>query len=231
MKSEQMKENLLNRFLTVILSVFLSLLVITFSIGLPIYFRPFYYMQIDSLGLNEYTWHTKEEIIYSYNQLLDYLTLPGREFGTGAFEWSESGKSHFEDCKRLFDLNLTVFVISLIAVVVIFILNKKKKIKICRPCGYNFTFICGISILGFFALLFAICSIDFDTAFTIFHYIFFPGKENFYFNPYTDGIITILPLKFFASCAILIGSSIILISLGFIIYGIIDKKRHPKQGD
>ena len=107
---------LLNRFLTVILSVFLVILVITFSIGLPIYFRPFYYMQIENLGIPEKTGHTVSEIKDAYNEVLDFLVLPNREFGTGVFKWSESGKSHFEDCKRLFDLNLTIFIISLVAV-------------------------------------------------------------------------------------------------------------------
>ncbi len=223
-----MRKTALNKLLTVVLSVFLIILVITFSIGLPIYFRPFYYMQIDNLGIEEYTWHTKEEIKEAYNLLLDYLTLPNKEFSTGVFQYSEDGKSHFEDCKNLFNLNLTLFIISLIIVATIFILHKKKKIKICRPCGYNFTFITGISALSFFGLLIGLCSIDFDNAFTVFHRIFFPGKDNFYFDPMIDGIITILPIEFFASCAILIGSSITLACVGFIIYGIIDKKKAPK---
>jgi integral membrane protein (TIGR01906 family) len=224
-----MEKNALNRFLTVILSVFLVILVITFSIGLPIYFRPFYYMQIDSLGIEEYTWHTKEEIKEAYNLLLDYLTLPNKEFSTGVFQYSEDGKSHFEDCKNLFNLNLTLFIISLIIIVTIFILHKREKIKICRPCGYNFTFITGISALTFFGLLICLCSIDFDTAFTVFHWIFFPGKDNFYFDPYTDGIILILPLKFFERCAILIASVILLSLLGFIIYAVIEKKKVSKN--
>ena len=223
-----MENRALNKTLTVVLSVFLIILVVTFSIGLPIYFRPFYYVQIDNLDIAEYTWHTKEEIKEAYDLLLDYLTIPNREFSTGVFQYSESGKSHFEDCKKLFNLNLTLFIISLVVVSVIFILHKKKKITICRTCGYNFTFFCGIGALAFFALIIGLCSIDFEIAFTIFHRIFFPGKENFYFDPYTDGIILILPLEFFARCGILIGSVITLCCIGFIVYGVIDKKKAPK---
>ncbi len=220
-----MRKTALNKLLTAILSVFLIILVITFSIGLPIYFRPFYYMQINNLGVEADTWHTKEEIKEAYDLLLDYLTMPNREFSTGVFQYSESGKSHFKDCKNLFNLNLAAFFISLVVVVTIFILHKKKKITICRPCGYNFTFTCGVSALAFFALIIGLCSIDFEIAFTIFHRIFFPGKENFYFDPYTDGIILILPLEFFARCGILIGSVITLFCVGFIAYGIIEKKK------
>lgn len=224
-----MEKRALNKLLTVVLSVFLIILVITFSIGLPIYFRPFYYMQIESLGVEADTWHTKEEIKEAYDLLLDYLTIPNREFSTGVFQYSESGKSHFEDCKRLFNLNLTLFIISLIVVITIYILHKKKKITICRPCGYNFMLACGVGALIFFVFLIGLCSIDFDTAFLVFHRIFFPGKDNFYFDPYTDGIILILPLKFFERCAILIGSVILLSLLGFIIYAVIEKKKVSKN--
>lgn len=219
----------INVISTVILSLFLVILVITFSIGLPIYFRPFYYMQIESLGIPEDTGLSVSEIKDAYNEVLDFLVLPNREFGTGLFKWSEEGKSHFVDCKKLFDLNLTMFIISLVVVVVAFILNKKKIIKICRPCGYNFTFLCGISTLGFFAFLGGICAIDFDKAFTVFHAIFFPGKDNWIFDSRKDQIINAMPQDFFMNCAILIASSIIIISLAFIVYGIIEKKKRKNQ--
>ncbi len=214
----------LNRALTAVLSVFIVLLVITFSIGLPIYVRPFYYMQIESLGIPEKTGYTVEEIKDAYNEVLDFLVLPNREFGTGVFKWSESGKSHFEDCKGLFDLNLTIFIISLVAVVTLIILNRKKIFKLARPFGFNFLFTCGASTLAFFALLGGLCAIDFDKAFTVFHALFFPGKDNWMFDAREDQIILAMPQEFFMSCAILIASSIILISIGFIIYGIITRK-------
>ncbi|MBR2024212.1 MAG: TIGR01906 family membrane protein [Clostridia bacterium] len=180
---------------------------------------------MDSLGIPQKTGYSKAEIIEAYDQVLDYLVLYGKEFGTGVFKWSEEGKNHFQDCKVLFDLNLSILIISLVIVVTIAVLHKKKIIKICRPFGYNFTFICGISTLVFFMLLGGICSIDFDTAFTIFHSIFFPGKDNWLFDSRKDQIILAMPQDFFMNCAILIASSIILISVGFIVYGIIEKKK------
>lgn len=224
-----MDNKLLNRVLTSVLSLFIVLLVITFSIGLPIYFRPFYYMQIEKLEIPEYTGRTVSEIKDAYNEVLDFLVLPNREFGTGVFKWSEEGKSHFEDCKKLFDLNITIFIISLVAVVTLIILNKKKIFKLSRPFGFNFLFTCGASTLIFFALLGGICAIDFDKAFTIFHALFFPGKDNWMFNAREDQIILAMPQDFFMNCAILIASSIILISIGFIIYGIITKNKTPKK--
>lgn len=214
----------LNRALTSVLGVFIVLLVITFSIGLPIYFRPFYYMQIEKHDIPRITGKTVNEIKEAYNEVLDFLVLPNREFGTGVFKWSEEGKGHFEDCKVLFDLNATVFVISLVAVVTLIILNKKKIFKLSCPFGFNFLFTCGASTLTFFALLGGLCAIDFDKAFTIFHMLFFPGKDNWLFDSRTDEIILAMPQDFFMSCAILIVLSIISISTAFIVYGIVKKK-------
>ena len=220
-----------NRILTALLGVFTVLLLITFSIGLPIYFRPFYYMQIDSLDLELQTGMTRDEIIEGYDEVLDFLTVPGKEFGTGNFKHSPEGKSHFEDCKVLFDLNATVFVISLIGVITLIILRLCKVYSFARPFGSHFLLTCGVSTLSFFAILGLLCSIDFDVAFEIFHKIFFPGKENWLFNPYTDEIIRAMPQEFFMSCAILIASSIILISVGFIVFGIIERKKRNKENE
>ena len=44
----------------------------------------------------------------------------------------------------------------------------------------------------------------------MFHALFFPGKDNWLFNPYTDEIINILPQEFFMNCAILILAILIL---------------------
>ena len=68
-----------NKILTAVLGIFIALFIITFSIGLPIYFRPFYYMQIESLGIPEMCGESYETIKDAYDEVLDYLTkfLPG----------------------------------------------------------------------------------------------------------------------------------------------------------
>ena len=50
----------------------------------------------------------------------------------------------------------------------------------------------------------ALAALDFDRAFVAFHALFFPGKDNWLFDPAQDQIINILPQEFFRSCAILI---------------------------
>ena len=112
-----------NKILTGLLGFFIAILIITVSIGLPIYVRPFYYLQVDLLDIPTYSGADREDIIVAYNELLDYLTVPGCEFKTGIFKYSESGKSHFVDCKGLFDLNISALIISLFGVAVLLILT------------------------------------------------------------------------------------------------------------
>lgn len=212
-----------NRIFTAILSILVIIGMLTFSIGLPIYFRPFYYSQIESLQIPERTGYDKQAIIDAYNEVLDYLTVPGNEFGTGVFPYSESGKQHFEDCKVLFDLNGIMLLISIAAITALMLLKRKKVFSLARPFGSHYLMTCGASTLTLFVLIGLLASLDFDRAFTVFHMLFFPGKDNWIFDARVDGIILALPQEFFMNCAILIAASIILISIGFIVYGILEK--------
>lgn len=217
-----------NKLLTGLLGFFAVILIITFSIGLPIYIRPFYYAQIDSLNIEKYSGFDRETIIEAYDDVLDYLTIPGRDFGTGSLEYSENGKSHFVDCKGLFDLNIIAFLISLVGVVSLVILNKKGIFDLWRPFGMNILFSSGVYTLAGFAVIGGLAAIDFDNAFTVFHKIFFPGKENWLFDWYKDQIIRILPQDFFMNCAILILASVITLCLGCILFGVIEKAKRSK---
>ena len=180
-------------------------------------------MQIESLGIPEMCGESYETIKDAYDEVLDYLTLPGNEFGAGVFKYSEEGKSHFVDCKVLFDLNASVLIISIAAIAILLILAKKKIFQICKPFGLNLLFSSGAFTLGFFALVGGLVAIDFSAAFTVFHKIFFPGKSNWLFDWYEDQVIRILPQEFFMNCAILIFSSIVILCISAIVYSIVAK--------
>ena len=210
---------------SVVFSVALAVLAITFSIGLPIYVRPFYYWHVDLLDLSERTGFEYEEIIDAYDEVLDYLTIDGKEFGTGTLKYSEEGKAHFVDCKVLFDLNRNAFVISLITLVLLIILDKIGIIRLLKPRGVRLGFWSFSVTLAFFGFVGAACAVDFSSAFTAFHKLFFPGKSNWLFNPYTDQIILVLPQEFFLDCAILICASALLISILTIVSALTKKDR------
>ncbi len=224
-----MKGKILGVSITALTVVLIIILVITFSIGLPIYVRPFYYVQINALDMPDRTGYDYDTIKEAYDEVLDYLTLPGREFGTGKLAYSQVGEGHFADCKVLFDLNIWVFFISLILLAVIFVLVRRRIVDLRSPFGLNVGFWSGSVTLSVFALLGILVSLDFDTAFVVFHAVFFPGKDNWIFDPRYDEIIKVMPEEFFMNCAILIASSIILISLVMIALGVA-KRRKSRRG-
>lgn len=220
-----------DRVCSILFAIAVFFLIITFSIGIPIYFRPFYYAHIDAMELDAKTRFTKSEIKEAYNDVLDYLTLPGGEFGAGEMKYSEEGMSHFADCKVLFNLNAAVLVISAITVIALLVFHKQGRIK--RPkllyCSAEFWSAAAAVVLP--VVLGGLASLNFDKAFTVFHKIFFPGKENWIFDPRTDEIIDVLPQHFFMNCAILIGISVLVISLAIIAKEIIAwSKSNRKNG-
>ena len=221
-------KKVLNHSLTIILIFSLLILMITFSIGLPIYFRPFYYLHINGLDMVENTRWSYEVIKEAYDEVLDFLVL-NRPFGTGELRYSSEGQSHFEDCKILFDLNFYCLLSSFIVSTVIIVLHKFKKIEIQRYFKFNPIFYSSIIAILILLVVGILASIDFDKAFEVFHTIFFPGKDNWLFDPRTDQIILVMPQEFFRNCAILIGSSLLIITITSIVISII--KRNKLQND
>lgn len=204
--------------------------VLTFSIGLPIYFRFFYYWQIKPLHLPLLTGKDPAVIKDAFDKVMNYLTLPFTSFDTGAFRHSENGASHFADCKVLFSLNAAVLLISLAVIVLVLVLHKRKKIILLRPFGFSAPFYAAATLFFGFVGLTTAVAIDFDTAFTAFHQIFFAGKDNWIFDPRTDEIIKILPETFFMRCGILIAGALLVICLAVMLIGIFQKiKRTNKK--
>ena len=203
-----MMKSLLRRVIPAVFAVALVLLVLTVSIGLPIYCRPFYYAHIDALNL-ERSGFTENQIRTAYDQVLDYLTLPGKPFGTGELAYSAEGEAHFADCKVLFDLNAGVMLISAFCVAFILVLRRLGKAPSLRRAA----FFAGAGAITLPLAVGGLAALDFGRAFVIFHRIFFPGKDNWMFNPRTDEIILVLPQEFFRNCAILIGAGLLVMSV------------------
>ena len=194
---------------SVIFGVALVLFMLTFCIGLPIYCRFFYYIQIKTLKLEAATGWDYKTIKAAYDDVLNYLTLPNRSFGTGSLKWTESEALHFADCKRLFNLNLAVMIVSGAIGLAAILLNRFKVISLKRPFGHGVYLISAIVAVALPVVIGLLACINFDEAFRIFHTVFFPGKENWYFNPETEQIIEVMPEEFFMNCAIIIGVGLI----------------------
>ena len=205
-----------NKLLSVLCAVSVFLFLLTVSIGLPIYIRPFYYAHIGACDLEAVSGYSEAEIREAYDEVLDYLTLPGREFGTGVMPISHEAEHHFADCKVLFDLNAVVLVGSALVLAVLFFMRKKwgpyRLGKNSAPFWAAVLSLTAPIVIG------ALAALDFDRAFVIFHSIFFPGKTNWVFDWYTDQIIRVLPQAFFMNCAIFIGVGLITMAMGILVW-------------
>ena len=204
----------------------LALLAVSFSISLPILVRPFYYLHIQALDLPQRTGWTAQEIRQAYDQVLDFCVL-GKPFGTGILAWSEAGRSHFADVRVLFLADFTVLGISAVSCLALFFLRRKKRITFWRPLGRGAGFWAGAGTVSVTALLAGLASQNFDRAFVLFHAVFFPGKDNWLFDPKTDEIILVMPEVFFRNCALLIGGALV-ICCAVLIFSDFSWKRAPK---
>ncbi len=204
------------RLLCVLCMVCVFLFLLTASIGLPIYIRPFYYAHIDAYGLEKVSGFSEQEIRAAYDEVLDYLTRPGKEFGTGVLPYSEDGKAHFVDCKGLFDLNAGVLIGSAAVLLTLFLMRKKWGPY--RLGKHSAPYWAAVLALAAPIVIGALAAIDFDRAFVIFHSIFFPGKTNWVFDWYRDQIIRVLPQEFFRNCAILIGGGLVTMAGSILIW-------------
>ena len=222
------KSEIADRILSIIMIVALALVIISGSISVPILFRSFYYIQIEGLGLPEYTGYSHEEIKAAFDEMMDFCVFD-KEFGTGVLKWSEEGKSHFADCAVLFRLDLGVLVISslIVALLIIYVCIFRRS-GFHRFKGFPPMFYAGLVPLILFTVIGIACAIDFNRAFTVFHMIFFSGKTNWVFDPNKDEIIKILPETFFMNCGILILAVLICLCVFFVIMGIVRKQNSKK---
>ena len=143
-----------------LLALALALLSLTVSIAVPILCRPFYYVQIGALNLPERTGWPAEVIREAYDQVLDYCVF-GAPFGTGALAWSESGRSHFADVRGLFLLDFAVAGAAAAAVLVLFLLHRRRGLAFARLAGRGPAFWAGTGTAAAVLLVAGLAALDF----------------------------------------------------------------------
>lgn len=200
-----------NHSLTILFCIALVFFMLTFAIGLPIYGRFFYYIQIKTLDIEEETGFSYETIKDAYDAALDYCTRPSvKEFSAGDLPYSESGASHFADCKKLFMLNFGILVGSFGILLILLVLKKFKLFEFINYKGHRPMFYSAILAIALpLIIIVLILIVGFERAFDAFHAMFFPGKSNWIFNINTDPIVLIMPPEFFRNSAIIIAVGLI----------------------
>ena len=195
--------------------IFLAFILTLFIITLAIFFKQLYYFDIDYLNIAEISGLSKDIIKNNYDILIQYQSI----FYRGAlnfkdFAMSTTGRIHFEEVKRIFDMiQLICLGSGLISLIMIYHNIKNKEYRYLRLTSI-FSIVIP-SILGFLA------SLDFNQAFIIFHKLFF-RNDYWIFDSSSDPIITILPEAFFMHCFIMIVVLITLMSI--VCYFIYSKK-------
>ncbi len=195
-------------------AILIGLVILSGAIAIPILFRPFYDWHITPLHLTDMVELTPEQIKTAYREMMNFCIGSTDTFSAGILPFSASGADHFADVRKLFLLGLRVFAVTGILLIVITAVLRKKKLRLL---GHTPGFWSAVGLGVVFAVIGGLAALDFDRAFTVFHKLFFPGKDNWLFNPRTDPIINILPAEFFRNCAILILAVILLSCTGLLL--------------
>ncbi|MBR4800401.1 MAG: TIGR01906 family membrane protein [Clostridia bacterium] len=221
-----------NRPIDVICSVlaFLAtpLFFISVAVSIPAVFRPFYYVCITPLGIEEYSGYDRETIVEAYDDVMEFI-WEGAEFKTGSLAWTEEEKAHFEDCVPLFHLQVILASMLGAYLLAYLILLKTKVLRSARFKGISSVSYGGILTLLLMIAIGIFAAIDFDKLFNLFHAVFFPGKGNWIFNERTEQVIMILPEEFFAVCVGFIVALVVILSSIAIGVGVAHKVRAGKR--
>lgn len=218
-----------SKLFSVLTSAALALFLLTGAVAAPILWRGFYYGQIDALSLPARTGFSPAVIRGAFDEVMDYL-VKGAPFSTGELAHSESGMAHFADCKALFQLDFHILEVSAALLLAVLLLVLSKKLVLYRfkgrgPCFWAFVGLtAAVLVFGLWGL------VHFESLFTAFHTVFFPGKENWVFDYRHDPIILILPEDFWARAAALVGG--LAFGVGALLTGleeVLHRTRTPKS--
>jgi integral membrane protein (TIGR01906 family) len=200
--------------LQTLFSLALSLFIIFAAVKLTLMFKPLYYFDIKYLNIEDLSGFGKSEIIKNYDYVINYLLSPKvQEFNLPSIPYSNHGQIHFKDVKRIFTSIDILFVIAGLVSVFGVVLNLKHK-------SFHFLKRTSSMLILLPTILLSAFMVNFNTAFVIFHKIFF-RNDYWQFDPELDPIINILPEEFFFHAALLI---VILLILSIIVLRLLYKK-------
>lgn len=169
-----------------------------------------YSADIDGLDIVGTSGYDRQTIQENYDAMMDYLNPFSREEWTlPSLAYSESGKSHFEECKTIFNALYIAAAASGAAIIILLCFGRIKKLSYKAA---------GFVTAGLPLVLGVAMAADFNGTFTVFHRLLF-DNDDWIFDPGTDQIINILPAEFFMHCGILIAACILLMAAFFLFKG------------
>lgn len=195
-----------NRIRDIILALLLTIFIISFAVVFTVFCKPIYYFDIDFLHIAENTGLSRDVIKENYDVLIQYQSIFYQDdLNLPDFVMSETGRIHFAEVKRIFEVIQILCVVSFIPSVIMIYQNIKQK-------EYRYLKLTPLFSIGIPAVLGFLAALDFDRAFVIFHQLLF--RNNYWiFDERYDPVITILPESFFMHCFFIIILIVILISV------------------
>lgn len=193
---------------------------LTVSFKILINFTPFYKILINIFKVTEEVGINKENIYSDFKKLMEYLrSYDSMKFPLEYFKYSPQGEFHFMEVRLLFLKMDILFWISLIILLIIGFLNRKRFASMFN----NYTkFLIGTSVS--IVLLSIPVVTNFSWAFEKFHKIVF-SNDDWLFDPRTDTIINALPEGVFFSYLI----TILIIFLIILLIPLILRRRFNKK--
>ncbi|MCC0663636.1 TIGR01906 family membrane protein [Clostridioides sp. ZZV15-6597] len=187
----------MKKFLNIIFSVCISIVIIVSAINFTVGFKQLYYFDIDYLNISELSGLSKDNIKLNYDYLIDYnLSKDVSEFKLPTLESSPEGKIHFEEVRNIFqNINKLSKLLMIISLIGIILSVKNKNIKLLKTT--SMTLIIMPVVLALPILL------NFEKSFIIFHKLLF-RNDYWIFNPDLDPVINMLPEEFFFHAGLMI---------------------------
>ncbi|HAT4794460.1 TPA: TIGR01906 family membrane protein, partial [Clostridioides difficile] len=180
----------MKKFLNVLFSVCISIVIIVGVINFTVGFKQLYYFDIDYLNISELSGLSEDDIKLNYDYLIDYnLNKNVSEFKLPTLKSSPQGKIHFEEVRNIFqNINKLAKLLLVVFLVGIILSVKNKNIKILKTTS--------ITLIIMPLLLTVPILLNFEKSFIIFHKLLF-RNDYWIFNPNLDPVINILPEEFF----------------------------------